>query len=361
MKPINQIEPVFGIGEADALRDYILSGGWGTEHKKSREFESLIREQVGCKYCTLVNNGTMGLILSLMAVAGESCGYEVIVPALTMVATINSVIHLGGKPVIVDIDDNLCLDISKTIKAITPKTSAIIYVSFNGRCGDIERLKTECDKRNIVLIEDACQSFGSMHNGKALGTIGDIGIYSLSPHKIISTGQGGVIVSNNEELYNWCKRYKDFGRLEGGSDLHTEFGINSKFTDFQAVIGIEQIKTIRERIKRKKEIYQFYKDSLDIIGDIEFATIPNTPWMVDIYVDNPQDLKDYLKDNKIETRLMYPPLHKQPYIKEPIELPVSEGFSKKGIWLPSSVNLTDKQLYYICEKIVEYFMLNGAN
>jgi len=359
VKPINQIEPVFGIDEADALKYYILSGGWGTEHTKSREFEELIKCSVGSKHCTLVNNGTMGLILSLMAVAGESYGYEVIVPALTMVATINAVTHLGGKPLIVDIDTNLCMDIDNAIEAITPKTSAIIYVSFNGRCGDIERLKYECEKRKIVLIEDACQSFGSLHNGKALGTFGDIGVYSLSPHKIISTGQGGAIVSNNEELYNWCKRYKDFGRLKGGSDLHTEFGINSKFTDFQAVIGIEQIKTLGTRIEKKKYIYQFYKDNLDIIGDIEFATTPDTPWMVDIYVDNPKALKDYLKDNKIETRLMYPPLHKQPYIKEPIELPVSEGFSKKGIWLPSSVNLTDKQLDYICEKIVEYFMLKG--
>ena len=359
MKPINQIEPVFGMDEADALRDYILSGGWGTEHKKSREFEELIKNQVGSKYALTVNNGTMGLITALMTSKMGEC----IVPALTMVATINAPIMVGLTPVIVDVDESLCLDIDATLEAINHKTRAIIYVSFNGRCGDIERLKTECEKRKILLIEDACQSFGSIHNGKALGTIGDIGVYSLSPHKIISTGQGGVIVTNNEDLYKLCKRFKDFGRLEGGADTHEYFGINSKFTDFQAVIGIEQIKTIHERIKRKKAIYQFYKDSLDIIGDIEFVTTPSevTPWMVDIYVDNPQDLRDYLKDNKIETRLMYPPLYSQPYIDQGMFLPSTDTLSKRGLWLPSSVNLTDDQLERICQKIAEYFIINGGN
>lgn len=360
MKSINQIEPVFGIHEALALSSYIESGGWGTEHTKSREFESLIREQVGSSYCTLVNNGTMGLVIALMA----SKVYrkdEVIVPALTMVATQNAVIMLGATPVIVDIDSNLCLDSEKAIQAITPKTKAIIYVSFNGRCGNIEELQRVCKEREITLIEDACQAFGSLHHNNALGTFGDIGVYSLSPHKIISTGQGGVIVTNNKYLYDRCKMLKDFGRLEGGSDIHENWGINSKFTDFQAVIGIEQIRELKKRIEIKKEIYNFYKDGIDIVGDIEFVeTSPETvPWMVDIYVDNPKDLKDYLKDNKIETRLMYPPLYEQPYSKEQMFLPNTESYSRRGLWLPSSINLTNEQLDYVCKKIVEFFMLEG--
>jgi perosamine synthetase len=121
-------------------------------------------------------------------------------------------------------------------KALKVKAKAAIYVSLNGRCGDIEKLKGK-----FPIVEDACQSLGSCYHGKPVGTIGDIGVYSLSPHKIISTSQGGLVVTNDRKLHNRIEQLKDFGRLSGGVDFHPAFGINCKFTDFQAVVGIEQL------------------------------------------------------------------------------------------------------------------------
>jgi len=332
---INQIEPQFGIEEASALKDYILRGGWGTEHTYTEIFERKIADFVGVKYCSAVNNGTIGLILALLSV-GIKPGDRVIVPALTMVATANAVRFIGAEPVFADIEKNtLCLDTDEALKI---EAKAVIYVSLNGRCGEIERLKGK-----FILIEDACQSLGSYHNGKALGTIGDIGVYSLSPHKIISTGQGGLVVTNNKELHDRVERFKDFGRLRSGSDDYSNFGINAKFTDFQAVIGIEQLKKIKWRIRRKKKIYALYKKlihSLVILDNKEEVT----PWMVDVY----GDIGTY---KGFKTRPMYPVVPHTGCYNERKEYPISQLYSHNGMWIPSSVTLTDKQIYSICEEI----------
>ncbi len=131
-------------------------------------------------------------------------------------------------------------------------------MSLNGRGKYIKEFVKFCKENELYLIEDAAQSFGSKVDGQFLGTLGDIGSFSFSPHKIITTGQGGALVTNDEKLHEKIERLKDFGRLQGGADIHDYFGINSKFTDIQAVIGIEQIKKLKERIKRKKEIYLQY-------------------------------------------------------------------------------------------------------
>jgi len=355
---INQIEPSFGKEESEALSKYILSGGWGTEFKETAKFEEGICGFTGAKYCSAVNNGTMALVIALMAMGVQS-GDEVIIPALTMVATANAVVFLGAKPILADIDDNLCMDIDKTLESINQKTKAIIYVSLNGRCGDIERLAKECKERGIFLLEDACQSLGSYHNGKSLGTFGDIGCYSLSPHKLISTGQGGLIVTNERQLADRVIRLKDFGRLSGGADVHNHFGINSKFTDFQAVIGIEQMKKIEKRIETKRQIYFDYLYALHSIKAIEFLkrdTVNATTWFVDIYVDNRIELKQYLSDNNIGTRAVYPLICDQPIYSELAgDFPMARKYSDRGLWLPSSVTLTDKDIKYVCDTIAKFY------
>ena len=329
MKIIPQISPKFGIEEAEALKDYILSGGWGTENKYTLTFEKLVADYLNIEHCSAVNNGTIGLILALMAL-GIGKGNKVVVPALTMIATANAVRFVGAEPVFVDIEpDTLCLDIEKTLST---KADAVIYVSLNGRCGDIEALK------GIPLIEDACQSLGSEYKERKLGTFGDIGVFSLSPHKIISTGQGGLVVTKDNYLYERIEKLKDFGRLTGGGDYHPEFGINAKFTDFQAVIGIEQLKTLEWRIKRKKEIFRLYTQLLK-----DTLAHPSTPWMVDYY--------GVKKDYSFQTRPMYGVIPHQPVYADYTKYPVSEEISYKGLWLPSSVTLTDEQIIKICEEI----------
>jgi perosamine synthetase len=362
MKLINQIEPWIGEEEKRAVMEYLDSGGWLTEFKKTREFERAIANYVGSRYCSVVSNGTISLVIALMAL-GIGRGDEVIVPDFTMIASANAVVLIGAKPVLVDIDPrNLCLDLELAEEAISPKTKAIMYVSINGRCHDMKEVVDLAKKHNLFLIEDAAQSLGSKYKGKHLGTFGNIGSFSFSYPKIITTGQGGALVTNDEELFEKISMIKDFGRPKSGIDYHEIFGFNAKFTDIQAVIGIEQMKKLDWRVKRKKEMYKLYMDLLEDIEEIEFINtdLQNTsPWFIDILVPNLKirdELALFLKERGIGTRPFYPPIHTQPpYSWVNGNFKNAQYVSQKGLWLPSSSNLSDEDIHYVCHRIREYF------
>lgn len=360
---IPQYEPLITEQDKKALKNYIDDCGWLTEYKVTEEFENRVKDYLGVKYCNAVNNGTVAITLALLAghlVNGEI----VIVPNLTMVATANAARLLGLYPAVIDVEEKtLCLDCNKAIDAMkkTPTIRAIIYVSFNGRFnvnGDIEKLKDYCKKNKVLLIEDAAQSFGSSNYLGKSGSFADITTFSLAPHKIITTGQGGLIVTNNEEYAYRIKCLKDFGREESGTDIHTYFGINSKFTDLQATVGISQLDQIETRIKKKRKIYSQYKvlNELKEVSMIPTDLNTTVPWMVDIYVKRPGLLKGYLEDKGILTRTMYPTLQEQPCFQvEEVDLSTAKKFSSTGLWLPSSLNLTQQQIKFICDTIKEFY------
>ena len=259
------MEPSFGLEEANALYKYMKEGGWATEFKKTRKFEDQIREKTGSKFCFVVNNGTIALSCSLLSV-GVQPGDEVIVPDLTMIATANAARLIGAVPVLVDVEPiALGLDPPLVNAAITERTKAIVFVSLNGRCGQLEAIDDICANHQLPLIEDAAQSLGSYIKKRHLGTIGKAGILSFSSQKIISTGQGGAVMTQDSALANEIKKLKDFGRLSGGNDIHDFMGYNFKFTDVQATIGIEQMKKLTWRIMRKKHIYRQYYTTLQNI------------------------------------------------------------------------------------------------
>jgi perosamine synthetase len=357
MNFIHQIEPSIGEEEIREVEAYLRSGGWLTEFKRTEEFENLICKATGAGYASVVNNGTISLSIALVAL-GLKAGDEVIVPNLTMIASPNACTLLGIKPILVDIsEEDLCLDFDEMKKKITPKTKAVMFVSLNGRGKNINKFQDFCKSSNLFLLEDAAQSMGSKVDGIALGTFGDIGSFSFSPHKIITTGQGGALVTNNKNLYENVERTKDFGRLSGGADIHDYFGINSKFTDFQAVIGIEQIKKLEERIKKKKEIYSLYEKNFK--GNPKIKMIPTDlndtcPWFVDVYVNDPEGLQKHLKENGIGSRPVYPPIHKQKIFNLSETFPVSEKYCSMGLWLPSSLLLTENMILSISESIIKY-------
>lgn len=360
-KLIPQMEPWFDEAEAKAVYDYMKSGGWVTEFKKTEELESMIKRYTGSQYCTMTSNGTISLIIALLALNLKP-GDEILIPNLTMIATPNSAVILGLKPVLVDIEEkSLCMDMKKAEKAITARTKAVMYVPLNGRCGEMEEIVSFCQKNKLFLIEDSAQALGSFYKKRHLGTFGDIGSFSFSTQKIISTGQGGALVTNDTRIYQRIKKIKDFGRIKGGIDVHDEFGWNFKFTDLQAVIGIEQMEKLEERVRRKKEIYKKYVSLLSDIKEISFVEtdlFQTTPWFIDIYVDKPNDLMGYLASNNIGTRKIYPPItsqkiYKSDYKKE--SFPVSSNFSSRGLWLPSSSKLKDKEIDFIVKAIHRYF------
>lgn len=361
MEFINQMEPVFDENERNALYDYMLSGGWVTEFKKTREFESMIADYTGAKYCSVVSNGTVSLSIALMA-CGVGVGDEVIVPDYTMVATPNAAELIGAKAVFADISkDNLCMDYHSMTAAVTEKTKAVMLVSINGRYPEnMEQYVSFCEQKGIHLIEDAAQSLGSRIGEKHLGTFGEIGSFSFSAPKIITTGQGGALITDDEELYKKIKMIRDFGRMSGGSDHYLVKGWNFKFTDIQAVIGIEQMKKLSARIIKKKEMAQLYHDMLsDIKGvDLISTNIENTaPWFFDMLCDERENLMEYLKDNGIGTRPFYPALHAEPaygYCDQ--SFPNAEEVAQKGLWLPSTITLEEKQITRVCDYIRKFYL-----
>jgi len=357
-KFINQMEPWLGVEEREAMSEYLASGGWLTEFRKTEEFERLISEYVGSRYATMVNNGTVSLAIALMAL-GIGAGDEVLVPDYTMIASANAVLLAGAKPVFVDIEDQtLCMDLAKARETITEKTKAVMFVSLNGRCPDMVEAKNFAAEYGLFLLEDAAQSLGSRYNGKHLGTFGEVGSFSFSAPKVITTGQGGCLITDDEAIHAKIRKIKDFGRERGGVDIHDELGFNFKFTDLQAVIGIEQMKKLAWRVERKKEIFRLYRELLEDIKEVEFPPthLDNTsPWFIDMLVPNPLELQAFLKENNIGSRPFYPPVHTQAPYRLNREFPVAEYVSQHGLWLPSSSFLSDEDISYICSKIRTFF------
>ncbi len=357
---IPQMEPYFDDKEINAINAYMQSGGWLTEHKVTRAFEDEIKKYTGAKYCFAVNNGTISLSVALLAL-GIKPGDEIIVPDLTMIATPNSAHLIGAKPVFVDIDsDTLCMDYEAMQKAVTEETKAIIYVSFNGRAKNVEQFRCFCAENKLGFIEDAAQSLGSYYNGKHLGRFGDIGSFSFSVPKIITMGQGGALITDNDLLAEKIGYLKDFGRKGGGNDIHHCIGYNFKLTDLQAVIGCEQMKKLPQRLIRKKEIYSRYVENLKDITEVCFINTElsqTSPWFIDLYVPNPDELAEYLKLYNIGTRRIYPPIHKQQAYKHlnHLNFSVTEKYCSMGLWLPSSIKLSDIQIDYICDNIIHYY------
>lgn len=361
MNNILQMQPWFGEEERLAINEYLKQGGWITEFEKTSEFENLLSSYTGVKHCIVVNNGTISLTLAALA-AEIKAGDEVIVPNYTMIATPNSINMIGAVPIFVDVEpETLCIDIECVKKSITSKTKAIFFVNANGRYpkAGIEAFQQLCKEQNLILLEDAAQALGSFYpNGKHQGTLGLAGSFSFSAPKIISTGQGGAIVTNNDKMAMRIRKLKDFGRSGGGNDIHDSIGYNFKFTDIQAVIGIEQMKKLPWRVERKKEILKQYHDQLNGIEQVRFFEQDikhTTPWFIDVLVEKRDDLQTFLKEKGIGTRVMYPPINKQEAYNVPGDYPVSNRVGEKGLWLPSASQLTNEQITYITNSIKEFY------
>lgn len=350
-----QMRPNFGIEEANAVYNYMLSGGYITEHTKTRELEQILSEYIGVKHCIMTTSGTSAIILALMSLDIKS-GDEVIVPNYTMIATVNSIKMVGATPVIIDVDpETYTINTKDVEKAITLKTKAVIHVSLNNRTKDLEELVTLCEKMKIYLLEDSAQSLGCSLRGKHLGTFGIMGCFSLSSPKIISTGQGGFVVTDNDELAYKANEIKNFGRKNSGNDVFSCFGLNLKFTDLQAVVGIEQMKKLDGRVSRMREMYDKYYNKLsNHVNMIPPSKDPGwIPWFIDILDDNRDELASKLKSHNIATRPTYPEVNKTVMYYNDTIFENSHHICTKGLFLPSHTLLTDEEIDKICNIIIE--------
>lgn len=350
------------------INEYLDTEGHFTEYLKTEEFENKLADFLKVKYCFAMNNGTISLSIALLAL-GVVPGDTVLVPNITMIATSSAVKLIGAIPIFVDVtSSNLCMDLLKLKQAIveySPKV--VIYVSLNGRSHTSEEL-TECysfcNSLGIGILEDNAQSLGSKKtNGQFISAPDSgIGSFSFSSPKIITTGQGGALVTDDDYLAKKIKKLKDFGRITGGTDIHDEFGINSKFTELQAIMGLSQFETIDLRIQIKKTIYQKYKTLLEKVKQISWLDTNCEivcPWFVDIYVSEREELISYLLTKQIQTRKIYPALNTQKvnanHTQKKDNFRNSLNLAELGLWLPSSLGITLDQINLICESIKEFY------
>lgn len=349
---ILQTRPSFDINEANAVYDYMKGDNFFTEFKHTQELENILANYVGSKYCVIVNNGTVSLMLALMAL-GIQQGDEVIVPNYTMIASINAIKILGAIPVISDVDaDTFTLSADEIIKHVSEKTKAVMHVSLNNRTKNLEEIVSLCKSKNIFLVEDAAQSLGCFLKGKHLGTYGEIGSFSLSTPKIISTGQGGFLVTDSEDLYKKMSMIKNFGRKESGIDDFETFGLNFKFTDIQAIIGIEQMKKLDWRVGRMREIFDLYFANLKgVLKILEPQNQEWIPWFIEIFTEERDELIQFLKHHNIQTRKTYPEINKTNMYYTDGNFVNSSYISNHGLFLPSHTLLTNEEIVFICNMI----------
>ena len=351
-KKINQVEPNISEQDIQKVNDYMSSGAWITEHSLTKELEEKISDFVGRKYAVAVPNGTIAIYLSLLA-AGLTEGKRVAVPNITMVATINAILWAGANPIIIDLNERLCMSL-ESLQSVN-NLDGVVYVPLNGRTEDGIAIENYCNEKNIILIEDSAHALGSKYQDKMCGSLGSMSVFSFTPHKIITMGQGGLILTDNDSFYEYLIDLKTFNRSKDKSDWHDGFGLNFKITDLQSALGLSQFEKINKFIKIKKEIFQTYKNSIENYNFIDFFEY-ETPWFVDLVCESEKErdsLKALLEKANILTRESYPALSKQNFLQsvEKTNLKFSENISKNIIWLPSSTNLTKDDLEEIVIKV----------
>ncbi|MEO6078548.1 MAG: DegT/DnrJ/EryC1/StrS family aminotransferase [Steroidobacteraceae bacterium] len=356
------MRPLFGDEERDELLSYLAEDGFMTEFRRTALFEQGIAQFTGAKHCIVVNSGTVSLTLAAIAL-DVGPGHEVIVPNYTMIATPNSVKMLGAVPVFVDVDaDTLVADLDLVRAAITKKTRAIMLVTPNGRetSRGIAAFEVLSRETGIPIIEDAAQSLGSFYrDGRHVGLAGRVGTLSFSAPKLISTGQGGALITDDDELARKIRGLKDFGRSKGGIDVHDTIGFNFKFTELQACVGLAQLRKLPARVRRKREIWLRYKSNLEGVRGLRlYAHDANlcTPWFIDCMAERREELAVFMHDGGIGTRVMYPPIHSQKAYLHSGSFPVSEAVGREGLWLPSMIQLSDGQIDRICSRIAEFYV-----
>jgi len=357
--PISQ--PSIGEKEIAYVTNAVKSGWISSLGEYINKFEEEYAKSCDVKHALSVSNGTVAIHLSLVAL-GIGEGDEVIIPDFTFIATANAVKYTGAKVVTVDIDeDTLCISPEAIRKAITLKTKAIIPVHIYGHPANMEEINKIAKEYNLFVIEDAAEAHGAEVNGKKVGSLGHVGVFSFYGNKIITTGEGGMITTNNESLYNRMKYLRDHAMSKEKRYWHTEVGFNYRMTNLQAALGVAQLERIDELLAKKKLIFEWYLEELQDIKGIRLnyqaPWAKNVYWMVclelDGYTEKQRDeFIRKLKSKNIDSRPYFYPVSDMP-MYDKVDTPITHKVYQRGINLPSFFDITKKQVEYVCEIILE--------
>ncbi len=369
-------EPTLRGNELNYATQAITTGWISSAGSFIQQFEEKFSAYCGTKFGISCSNGTTALHLAIEAL-GIGKGDEVIIPSFTMIASCNAVIYTGAKAVLVDSElKTWNLDAHKIEEKITPRTKAIMVVHTYGHPADMDTVNAIAKKHSLYVIEDAAEAYGAEYKGRKAGSLGDIAAFSFYANKIITTGEGGMVVTNNKQ---WADRAKALRNHYFGEPrfLHHDLGYNHRLTNIQAAIGVAQLERIEELIAARKKNAQLYNTLLrDVLGLVlppEESWAKNVYWMYGLLVTpefgmSMPELRAKLLERGVDTRTFFIGMHRQPvyqdgkderYPKTSDPFPNAEILERQGFYLPSSSHLTEEQIRTVAQIIKEIQLEHG--
>lgn len=361
--PVN--EPAISKNALKYVTNCIKTGWISSAGSYLNEFEEKFAKFLGVKQAITTTNGTTALHLALLAL-GIKKGDEVILPSHTMMSSAAAIVYTGATPVLVDVEpDTWNMDIRQIEEKINKRTKVIMPVHIYGHPVDMDPVVTLAKKYHLYIVEDAAESIGAEYKGKLTGTIGDIGCFSFYANKIITTGEGGMVATNNDKIAKHARLLKDLAHSPQKRFLHKEIGFNFRMTNMQAALGVAQLEEIKKYIQKKRRMADTYNKELSEIKGltlpIERSWAKNVYWMYGIMVEKEfgitrDEFMKRLYQKGIETRTFFIPMHRQPALRrlglfKKEKYPVSDDISRKGLYLPSGLTITVKQIRIVCKAI----------
>jgi perosamine synthetase len=354
-------KPAIGPRERQLVLDALDSGWVSSIGKYIDEFEQKFASYCRTEYALAVSNGTTGLHLAL-ATLGIKAGDEVIIPDLTFVATANAVAYTGAMPVLADIDaDTLCLDPASVKSRITSRTKAIVPVHLYGHPADMDALTEIAESHDLAIIEDAAEAHGAEYKGRRVGGLGKCGVFSFYGNKVITTGEGGMLTTNDQAFYLRAKRLRDHAMSAEKRYFHEERGFNYRITNLQAALGVAQLERIDEFLDRRAEIMNWYTSEIATTGKIRLNRVKNWAksafWMICLEVDAFDEARrdafmHQLKARGIDSRPYFCTMSSMPMYQQ-APLPIASGKARIGLNLPSYYELTKSDVRRIGSEVNE--------
>ena len=364
MIPVN--EPLLNGNEKKYLMECVDTGWISSEGPFIKKFEDEFSKMLHRKFGIAVCNGTAALEIAVAAIGIEK-GDEVIMPAFTIISCAAAIVRSGGIPVLVDSDlESWNMDVTTIESRITSKTKVIMVVHIYGLPVDMDPVLELAKKYNLKIIEDAAQAHGQTYKGKKCGSFGDISIFSFYPNKLITTGEGGMILTDDETVAEKCKSLRNLCFIPEKRFVHEELGWNMRMTNLQAALGLAQLERWDERIKLKRKMGKLYtqllRNNTDIILPLEKTSYSeNIYWVFGIMLKNnssttSEKITKKLLEQGIGTRPFFYPIHQQPVFKKMglfkgETYPNSEKMYEKGFYIPSGLGLTENQMHEVAENL----------
>jgi perosamine synthetase len=371
-------QPILTKNAKKYLLDCVDSGWLSSIGPYVGRFENNFAKYIGVSHGIATNSGTSAIHLALASLDIKP-NDEVILPALTMIATVLPILYLGATPILVDSETQTGnIDVKKVEKKITKKTKAIIIVHLHGHPVEMDTVLTLVKKYNIKLIEDAAEAHGAEYKGKKVGSFGDIGCFSFYGNKIITTGEGGMCLTNNKSLAKKIRDLGDIDRHHTRHFYHDKIAYTYRMSNLQAAVGLSQLENIKIFIEKKRRIaFQYNKhltpNSYHLTSHyfdlpLELTYAKSVYWQYGILIKknsfgNSVQLAKYLEKLGIETRPFFLPMHKQPaLLKHNLfkgeKYPVAESLSRTGLCLPSALTMTDDQIEFVSNNVKKFFHLS---